>query len=182
MAAPPTIFLGGSRSLTRLHPVIVDRMRRIMETGFHIVLGDAAGIDRALQQHLAEASYRDVTIFCGDCQPRNYLGPWAIRRVHDPFCARGYQFHAARDRAMSDEAQLGFMIWDGSSPGTALNALRLTGQNKPAFIFDARNGTTVRLQTVDDWTSFIAHYPSRIRAALRSRITAAEQAVLPGHY
>lgn len=178
MSPPPTIFLGGSRSITRLHPAIADRISRVVAGGYRILLGDADGVDSALQCLLAETGYRDVTVFCSGERPRKYHGPWDIRRVHAPFCARGYEFHAVKDRAMADTADLGLMIWDGASPGSALNALRLTGQRKPAFVFDSRSGTTIRLDTVCDWTQYIGRYPARLRASLRTRATAAEWAMI----
>ncbi|BAI99001.1 hypothetical protein Sj15T_09980 [Sphingobium sp. TA15] len=178
MSPQPTIFLGGSRSITRLHPAIIDRMSRIVAGGYRILIGDADGIDSALQRFLAETGYRDVTIFCSGERPRNYHGPWTIHRIHAPFCAHGYEFHAVKDRAMSDAADLGFMIWDGASPGSALNALRLTGQGKPVFIFDSPAGTTIRLETVCDWTTYIGRHPARIRASLRTRATPAEWAMI----
>jgi adenine-specific DNA-methyltransferase len=181
MSPPLTIFLGGSRSIARLHPTIIDRMSRIVAGKYRILVGDADGSDSALQRFLAETGYRDVTVFCSGEHPRKYHGPWGIRRIHAPFCARGYEFHAVKDRAMADAADLGFMIWDGASPGTALNALRLTGQRKPVFIFDSRAGTTIRLDTICDWTRYIGRYPARLRASLRTRATPAEWAMLPAH-
>lgn len=178
MSAAPTIFIGGSRNILRLHPLITARLTRIVEAGHPIVIGDAIGVDTAVQSHLAEASHRCVTIFTsGDC-PRNYLGPWAIRRVPALFAVSGYDFHAAKDRAMADEADLGFMIWDGISLGTVLNALRLTRQGKPVIVAKAVDGATCRLGSVDAWTTFVARYPARLRSVLRARATATEWATV----
>ncbi len=59
-----------------------------MALEYQILIRDADGVDSVAQCRLPDAGYRHVTIFCSAGQPRNYHGPWAIHRVHAPFCAR----------------------------------------------------------------------------------------------
>ena len=64
-----TVFVGGSRHVTRLTPQVEERLDNIVGSGFQVVVGDAAGADKAVQEFLVEASYPHVTVFCsGDAR------------------------------------------------------------------------------------------------------------------
>lgn len=175
MPSTPTLFIGGSRNVTALPGAIVKRLSRIMDIGYHIVIGDAAGVDRAVQTCLAQASYRHVTVFHSGHSPRYLLDDWTVRRVTVPFGTRGYHFHAAKDRAMAQESDIGFMIWDGISPGTALNVLRLVDLSKIAILANVRDDSTHNFRSTTDWTGFISRTSSRLRDNLRARATPAER-------
>ena len=49
-----TVFIGGSRSITRLNDTIRSRADNIMRQRFAIVIGDANGADKVVQSYLAE--------------------------------------------------------------------------------------------------------------------------------
>ena len=79
------------------------------------------------------------------------------------------------------------MIWDGKSPGTVLNILRLVRLGKKAVLIDAAAGTTTTFRGEDDWRDFLAGCDARLRADLHKRATPDEwrapkpaDATLPG--
>ncbi len=49
-----TVFIGGSRSITRLNDTIRYTADNIMRQCFAIVIGDANGADKVVQSYLAE--------------------------------------------------------------------------------------------------------------------------------
>ena len=53
---------------------------------------------------------------------------------------RGFAVHAEKDREMARRADYGLMIWDGVSPGTFLNVLRLAIVASPCVIYDTMRG------------------------------------------
>jgi hypothetical protein len=58
--------------------------------------------------------------------------------VHIRFQSKGqseFQYYAAKDLAMSEEADYGFMIWDGESAGTANNILNLLERGKKVVVY-----------------------------------------------
>ena len=59
-----TVFIGGSRSITRLNDTIRYTADNIMRQRFAIVIGDANGADKAVQRYLAEKAYRNVKEEC----------------------------------------------------------------------------------------------------------------------
>jgi len=59
-----TVFLSGSRAISRLNQDIRDRLDRIISQAFEIVVGDANGADKALQGFLYDHHYGKVTVYC----------------------------------------------------------------------------------------------------------------------
>jgi len=132
-----TVFVGGSRKISRINADVKQRIDRMIESGLRVVVGDANGADKAIQTYLHEREYQNVQVFCtaGDC--RNNVGNWPIRRVDPPHRARDFAFFTAKDAAMAEEADAALMLWDGESTGTLVNIARMTARGKPAVIYIA---------------------------------------------
>ena len=116
-----TVFIGGSRHVSRLSSQVKDRLANVVKSGHRVIVGDANGVDKAVQKHLCEVGYESVTVFCSGDRPRNNLGHWSTHNVVPPKGAKGFQYYAAKDREMAREADFGLMIWDSKSVGTILN-------------------------------------------------------------
>jgi adenine-specific DNA-methyltransferase len=76
-----TVFIGGSRDVSRLNDVICERLQAILDAGLGVFLGDANGADKAAQRWSAERGYRQVTVFHSGTSPRNNLGNWETRTI-----------------------------------------------------------------------------------------------------
>jgi len=131
-----TVFLGGSRRISRLNADIRERLDRIIEQNFEVIIGDANGADKAIQTYLHSKNYSHVEVFCSGGVCRNNVGRWNQRTVAADKRNRDFDFYATKDRLMADEATVGFMLWDGSSVGTILNVFRLVDRHKKARIYD----------------------------------------------
>ena len=140
-----TVFVGGSRSIARLPAAAGERLDNSVASGAHVVVGDAAGADKAVQRHLLDAGYRSVEIFASEGRPRHNLGDWPVRAVSAAGVRGGDAFFAAKDRAMAEVAEFGLMIWDGRSPGTVLNILRLVGHGRKAVLIESPGGRSTTL-------------------------------------
>jgi len=169
-----TVFVGGSRHVTRLTPEVKERLDNIVGSGFLVIVGDAAGADKAVQKHLVDVSYPHVIVFCSGDHPRNNLGTWKTHKVSTPMAQKGFQFFAAKDREMAKEADFGLMIWDGKSPGTALNVLRLVRAGKKAVLLKVQDKQTVTFKSLSDWDRFLAACDEGLVEDLRSRATPEE--------
>jgi probable addiction module antidote protein len=166
-----TIFIGGSRHVSRLPAEVKKRLDNVVARGHRVIIGDANGADKAVQKHFLEKHYDKVTVFCSGPTPRNNLGTWLIQHVDAPRNAKGFQFHAAKDREMAREADFGLMIWDGKSPGTVLNVLRLALAGKIAVLFNVPEKDVVDIKSVDAWRNFIAHCSDELLRDVRERAT-----------
>lgn len=168
------VFVGGSRSITHLPPSARERLDNIVTGRSGVVVGDAAGADSAVQRHFLEAGYRDVEVFASEGRPRHNLGDWPVRAVRAEGARAGFAFFAAKDRAMAEVADFGLMIWDGESPGTVLNILRLVRLGKKAVLIDVAAERSTTFRGDDDWRVFLAGCDRRLRASLHKRATPEE--------
>jgi adenine-specific DNA-methyltransferase len=173
-----TIFIGGSRHVSRLPAEVKKRLDNVIASNHKVIVGDANGADKAVQKHFYDAHYSLVTVFCSGEAPRNNLGSWTTHRVDVPKGAKGFQFYAAKDREMAREADFGLMIWDGKSPGTVLNVLRLVQAGKISVLFNVTDKAAVNVKTVDQYRDFIQRCEPAFRADLRERATAQEWSLI----
>ena len=167
------VFIGGSRRLSHLSPELRERLDRIVEKGLPVLIGDANGADKAVQAYLADRGYKTVEVFCTEGRCRNNVGDWPVREVPAPPRARGYEFYAAKDRQMADEAAYGLMLWDGQSLGTLQNVLRMiqTGKSVVVYLGPTREFATVRAEA--DWQALLDRCPEDVRKKLDKRREAA---------
>lgn len=166
-----TIFIGGSRHISRLPVEIKQRLDNVISSKHRVVVGDANGADKAVQKHFVDAAYDNVTVFCSGGSYRNNLGQWSTHRVDAPKTAKGFQFYAVKDREMAREADFGLMIWDGKSPGTVLNVLRLVRSGKIAVLYSVPEKRAINIKTVADWDAFLERCNDELRHDLRERAT-----------
>jgi len=140
------VFIAGSRQIVRLASEVRSRIDTMSEKGFQILVGDANGADKAVQQYFADKSYRNVLVHCMENHCRNNVGAWPTFQVAAPKGARGFDYYSLKDRAMADAAEYGFMLWDGKSKGTINNVLNLSRDNKLVVVYvaPAKNFQTVR--------------------------------------
>ncbi|MEX2301323.1 MAG: hypothetical protein WD733_10320 [Bryobacterales bacterium] len=149
------VFIGGSRAVSKLNQVIHERLDDLVRRGCTIFIGDANGADKAVQAYFAERSYQDVVVFCME-QCRNNVGSWPTRRIDPPAGGRGFAYYAAKDLAMSKEAQCGLMLWDAKSKGTLQNMLNLVGAGKRTLVYFAPTKDFHVLANEQDLQSLLA--------------------------
>lgn len=131
------VFIGGSRAVSKLNAQIRARIDDVViNRGHTVIVGDANGADKAVQQYLADRHYPHVIVFCME-NCRNNLGAWPTRSVEPPPGSTGFAYYSAKDLVMSQEAKCGLMLWDGKSKGTLQNLLKLIGAEKRALVYFA---------------------------------------------
>jgi hypothetical protein len=173
------VFVGGSRHVSRLPAAVRGRLDRIIEKGLPVVIGDANGADKAVQAYLSARDYRDVEIFCAGNIARNNVGGWHVRKIPTAGARRGsLDFYTEKDRAMTDEATVGLMVWDGKSAGTLLNVLRLLNQHKSAVVYVGPDKKFRELKSLAQWDEFISTCHDDLRHKVEQR-AASEQNSLP---
>jgi len=174
-----TVFIGGSRHVSRLPPQAKERLNNVIENAFPVLVGDANGADKAVQKHLMESQYEHVTVFCSGDICRNNLGQWKTRHIQSSKEVKGFQFYAAKDREMARAADFGLMIWDGKSTGTLLNILRLVRADKKAVLISVPTKIATTFKVAQDWNIFLAQCPFELQRDLQDRATPEEWSVTP---
>lgn len=152
----PTVFVAGSRQLSRLPADVKNRLDTMLEKGFQILIGDANGADRAVQRYLADKSYPNVLVHCMKDHCRNNVGNWPTREVAAPLVAKGFDYYSLKDRAMAETAEYGLMLWDGKSKGTVNNVVNLSRDNKPVVVYVAPTRQFRTVKTLDDLRDLLA--------------------------
>ncbi len=128
------IFIAGARKLTELDPPVQERLYSIYKNEYDVLVGDCYGIDTSVQRYYAGLKYDRVTVFSSIGRARNNVGNWTVRYV-DGANLKGFGLQRQKDIAMADEADYGFMIWDGMSKGTLSNIITLTALEKPILVY-----------------------------------------------
>jgi hypothetical protein len=111
----------------------------IVETGIGVLIGDANGADRAVQQCFADRRYPAVTVYCSGGNPRNNLGSWPVQDVEVDGKKRDFSFFAAKDKRMAERADYGLMLWDGMSKGTLNDILNSIQVKKTVLVYFSRD-------------------------------------------
>jgi hypothetical protein len=130
------VFIAGSRRLSRLDADVWRRIDNIIEKGLTVLIGDANGVDKAVQQYLVSRDYGNVTVFCMEGGCRNNVGNWGTRTIAAAVQSRhDFAHFSTKDREMVREADYGLMLWDGRSRGTLTSIIDLVRKSKPAVVY-----------------------------------------------
>jgi len=130
-----TVFVSGSRNISRLNKAIRDRLQNIIDKQFAIIVGDSNGADKALQKYFFEISYKNVIVFCSGNSCRNNLGKWHEKHVFVEPKLKGRDFYTKKDKEMAAKADYGFVLWDGKSPGSFNNIIELLKKHTNALVY-----------------------------------------------
>jgi hypothetical protein len=165
------VFLGGSRSVSRLNDAIREQLDSLIAKNCSILVGDANGADKALQKYFAQKRYSHVTVFCMG-RPRNNIGPWETRQLSSPRKTRDAEYFAVKDRAMAQEARCGLMLWDGVSKGTLNNVCELLNSGKPALLYFSPEKKFYKLAQPADLEPVLSRCDERTLQGFRKRLNA----------
>ncbi len=141
-----TVFIGGSRAVSRLNSIIRDKLDDLMNRQCMVLVGDANGADKAVQQHFASRDYEHVTVYCVE-HCRNNLGNWPAKHITAPSDRTGFAYYAAKDLAMAHDAKCGVMLWDGKSKGTLNNIQQIIKAGKKVLVYLTPQKTFHKLST-----------------------------------
>lgn len=133
-AAPPRVFIAGSLSIRKLDAQVRSRIENIVSRRMAIVIGDADGVDAAVQRMLLTLPQARVTVYCSG-SPRHNLGDWPVEAVESPHAVGSRAYFTAKDRRLAEVADFGLMVWDGRSTGTLNNILELLARGKKTVVF-----------------------------------------------
>lgn len=169
------VFLSGSRAVSRLDATVRERLDAIISGGFGVLVGDAAGADKAFQRHLADAGYHHVRVFCAGTRCRNNLGAWETVHVTAPAGVKGRSFYTLKDRRMAEEADFGFVLWDGESAGSVNNLVMLVRQGKKAHLYLAREKRLRSIGGTEQIDALLAERPDTVRSTIEETLRKTQQ-------
>lgn len=144
------VFIGGSRRISRINKHVKKRLDQIIQNEYTVIIGDANGADRCVQNYLFGKNYENVLVFCMGSKCRNNIGNWQIRSIQTAESNRDFHYYSTKDLEMVKEADYGFMIWDGRSKGTLGNIVDLLKECKKILVYFSPERNFYTLATTDD--------------------------------
>jgi len=149
------VFIAGARAVPSLNESIQERLNNIYSKKYTVLVGDASGVDSAVQKYYFDRDYQNVVVYASEGKARNNIGNWDVRKVDVPTRSRGFNYYAVKDKAMADDADYGFMIWNGESRGTLTNIVNLLNLEKKSIVYHTENGLFYSIDNLDDLQSLI---------------------------
>jgi|SRR3989338_3678951 len=144
------VFIGGSRKLSKLNNDIRQRLNNIVQKGYSVLVGDANGIDKAVQQYLFDKNYRNVFVYCVGEKCRNNVGQWETKWVKEHSKVKDFHYYAIKDLEMVKDTNYGFMIWDTKSKGTLNNIVNLLHEHKTVIVYISKDKNFYTLRALID--------------------------------
>lgn len=128
----------------RLPPPIVQSLGQIMKAKAKIVVGDAPGIDRQVQDYLAKSGYANVEVYGpGKAVRYNANSGWKTHPIDAPqFTPMSKEWLAAKDIEMARISTKGLaIVLDEGAKATRKNVDRLIESNKNVQVYElSKNG------------------------------------------
>ncbi|NLN49640.1 MAG: hypothetical protein GX154_11275 [Clostridiales bacterium] len=149
------VFVAGPRVLKSLNEDVKHRLVSLKNKNITVLVGDANGIDRLTQQHFSDLNYKNVIVYASAGKVRNNIGNWKVKNVKVEDNLKGFNFYAAKDIQMAEDADYGFMIWNGRSKGTLNNMINLLNRSKKVLLYFAPNGHFYNIEALDMLEKFL---------------------------
>jgi len=127
-------FISGSISLKALREEDIQLLKKLMENNRTFLIGDAYGIDTAVQQFLYKHNYQDIIVYFSGETVRNNVGNWQTNQIPNPENLSGRDRYQLKDKAMANDCDRAIMFWDGKSKGTKQNIDYMDSIGKPYII------------------------------------------------
>jgi hypothetical protein len=163
----PTVFIAGSRHLSKLSKDVKRRIDSIVDKQLTVIIGDANGVDKTVQKYLTAKRYNNVIVFCMENCCRNNIGGWPTRAIAASVPNRkDFAYFSTKDRAMAAEADYGLMLWDGESRGTLTSIVDLVRKEKLVVVYISTDKNFYTLRQPADLTTML----SRVAPAVFERI------------
>lgn len=150
------VFIAGPRAISKLDKRVEERLNNIYSMQMTVIVGDANGIDKAVQEYFFRLGYQNVFVYASQGKARCNVGSWKVENVEVEKKLKGFDFYAAKDIKMAEEADYGFMIWNGKSKGTLNNVINLTNRNKKTLIYFTPGNEFYTIKSLTDIESIIS--------------------------
>jgi hypothetical protein len=133
------VFISGSISLKILDIQATAYLDLLIANQYTVLIGDAFGIDKAVQKYLFRHAYKSVIVYYSGDIIRNNIGNWRTKHIKNKNLRTGKEMYQLKDEAMARDADCGLMIWDNKSPGTKYNMENMIKLDKPVIVLKTMN-------------------------------------------
>lgn len=157
-----TVFISGSSKTqfkdsgyyrNGLSKDIKSKINDYISKGDKIIVGDAPGIDRQVQNYLKSKGYNNVVVYGPGTKVRyNANKKWKTNPIDAPeFEPGSSEWLAKKDKAMTDASTKGLaIILDEGAKATRRNVQRLIEQNKDVTVYELNKNGKEYDKFIDD--------------------------------
>ena len=124
------VFISGSMSIKKLDELVRNSLEKIIALNLQVLVGDAYGVDKLVQEYFYNQNYYNVTIYTIFDIPRNLVSNKFLIKKINTNGLKGRKAQEKKDETMTFESNYSFVIWDGKSKGSFNNILRALEQEK----------------------------------------------------
>jgi len=132
-----SVFISGSISIKTLPQEVKNSIHKVVDNQMKILVGDANGIDTLVQEYCLLLNYYNVTVYTISSIPRYRASDkFNLNIVSVPSGIKSVrERQQSKDKAMTNDCQYSFIIWDGKSKGSYANILRSFEQDKKIKLY-----------------------------------------------
>lgn len=131
------VFISGSISIKQIPKNVVESLEKIQKNKLEVLVGDADGIDRKVQDYFKKNNYENICVYSIYSPPRNLSSPIfrkkLVRVTEDIKKERERQ--TLKDKAMTEDSDYSLVVWDGKSKGSHKNILRALELKKKVKVY-----------------------------------------------
>lgn len=131
-----SVFISGSISIIGLPYIVEQSIKELIAEGVEILVGDAKGIDTAIQNYCKRLGYSNVTVYSIYSVPRYKVPDFKAKHIivnSELKTVRERQ--TVKDAAMTADCDYSLVIWDGKSKGSYQNMIRAINSEKQVKVF-----------------------------------------------
>lgn len=141
-----TVFISGKVKFDKKIPKNVRfEIDEMIRSKANIIIGDAPGADRRVQDFLSKRGYDKVEVYTTDSVARNNVGKWKVNNIDGSNQPSEKLSRAQKDIAMTNKATKGYAIStkdDRPDSATSNNITRLRETGKDVKLYDYKDKTT----------------------------------------
>ncbi len=148
------VFIGGPLKIKTLKPDVISKLNSIIKKKYKVLIGDANGIDKTIQNYFFNKKYKNVEIYSVN-KFRNNLGNWKSNVIKVEAKVKNREYYSIKDKKMAEIADVGFMIWNKKSQGTLNNILNLLILKKKVCLFIHQESKLIILKEIKDLENIV---------------------------
>ena len=131
-----SVFISGSIAIIGLPYIVEQSIKELIDEGVEILVGDAKGIDTAVQNYCKRLDYSNVTVYSIYPVPRYKVPEFKTKHILVNSELRTVrERQTVKDAAMTADCDYGLVIWDGKSKGSYQNLIRGIKSDKQVKVF-----------------------------------------------
>lgn len=131
------VFISGSISIKQIPKDVIKSLENIQRSGLEVLVGDADGIDRKIQDYFKKNNYENICVYSIYSPPRNLSSPVFRKKLINVMedIKKERERQTLKDKAMTEDSDYSLVVWDGKSKGSHKNILRALELKKKVKVY-----------------------------------------------